>query len=799
MDKAEFENLNLFTEFASRSGFNLFLGAGFSVYAKNDKDEQLPLGNSIGESIANLFELDYDKYQKSLGNLCRKIKLSKKDILNTFLRDTYKVKEYDPCYDVLPSLPIKNIITLNIDDLIEKVYSSPDSIKDIADTKICGNVEKENTVPLFKLHGSVTYPIEQELSFTSEEIQSLFTTDNSLFNAISYKLSCCPTIFWGSSFSDGNTAQLIQNGIKKYCVSNVPQWIVLYPNDENYEFLYETFHDLGFYIIKTDTKELLEFLCSLPLMVKKIDEKNKYSNYRMMFPNNFVCNELKKKTVSRPISDFFKGDEPQISDVLSESITKTSYYNIVLNKIIRNKETTLVTGIPGCGKSTLLLQLAFSDDVSGRKFWFNNMIESEATRLCELIKDDDNVTVFFDNLYNNLEAFKILKNHNVRIITAERTINYEYVKSTLSINKENIIDVSDLNEIDIQKICNSMKKSSDKAISLLKSKNNVSLLEIAFLSYHAVTVKTKIREFIDSVTKYNDKNLKISLIELYSLVNYVSYCGVPISMDMLMFYFSDKGIEYKDIFYAINKLNNIIVDDQSANRNINQDYMIFRSKVFAELSMKNISSHIIKKVLFTFHKNISSSIIYRYDIFKRKAYDADLTTMMSYNDGTRFYKDIIQKNSSPYVKQQFALFLYRKNDIVNAWKVIDNAYTQCNGKIFTIANTHAVILFNKNIDSKCPIEKETELKQLLKRSFDTLEDCVTKDVKANYHVLIYGRNVVRYLERFGVDEFSKNYIKKAIKNIDKILESDEFIYKKLKDELYNIRYELIQKRTEYNN
>lgn len=154
--------------------------------------------------------------------------------------------------------------------------------------------------------------------------------------------------------------------------------------------------------------------------------------------------------------------------------------------------------------------------------------------------------------------------------------------------------------------------------------------------------------------------------------------------------------------------------------------------------------------------------------------------MMSYNDGTKFYKDIIQKNSSPYVKQQFALFLYRKNDIVNAWKVIDNAYTQCNGKIFTIANTHAVILFNKNIDSKCPIEKETELKQLLKRSFDTLEDCVTKDVKANYHVLIYGRNVVRYSERFGVDEFSKNYIKKAIKNIDEILESDEFIYKNLR-------------------
>lgn len=797
MSKVEFENLDLFIEFVSRSGFNLFLGAGFSVYAKNDNDENLPLGNSIGKTIAKLFDLNYEKYQKSLGNLCRKIKLSKKDTLNTFLRNTYKVKEYDTCYDILPSLPIKNIITLNIDDLIEKIYSNPNSIKDISDNKIWGNVEKENTVPLFKLHGSVTYPIEQELSFTTEEIQNLFATDNALFNTVTYKLSCCPTIFWGSSFSDGNTAQLIQNGIKKYCVSNVPQWIVLYPSDSNYEFLYETFHDLGFYIIKADTKELLELLYSLPFRTEKVDKNNKYSNYRTMFPNNFVCNELKKKTISRPISDFFKGDEPQISDVLSENITKTSHYNTVLNKMVKDKSTTLITGIPGCGKSTLLLQLAFSDDVVGRKFWFNNMIESEATRLCALTKDDDNVTVFFDNLYNNLDAFKILKNHNIRIVTAERTINYEYVKSTLSINRENIIDVSDLNEIDIQNICTSMKKSSDKAISLLKSKNNVSLLEIAFLSYHSVTVKTKIKEYIDSVTKYTDKDLKISLIELYALVNYVSYCGVPISMDMLMFYFSGKGIDHQDIYYAIKKLNSIIVEDSSVNSFVDQDYVIIRSKVFAELSINIIPSQIIKKVLCTFHRNISPSIIYRYDIFKRKAYDADITTIMSYNDGTKFYNEIIQKNSSPYIKQQFALFLYRKNNIDIAWKVIDDAYTQCNGKIFTIANTHAVILFNKNIDSKYPVEKENELKKLLNRSFDTLEDCVTKDVKSNYHVLVYARNTVRYLERFGVDEFSKNYIEKAIKNINKILESNEFIYKKLKDELYNIRYELIQKRTEY--
>lgn len=789
MKASNFEKLELFKENVARSGFNLFLGAGFSIYAKNGDDEYLPLGNEIGEHIANLFELDYGKYRNSLGNICRKVKSTKKESLNNYLRNTYEVKTYDICYDILPSLPIKNIISLNIDNLIEKVYSSQSSIKDISDNKIWGNVEKKNTVPLYKLHGSVTYPIDMDMSFTSEEIQTLFTTDNTLFNTIAYKLSCCPTVFWGSSFSDGNTVQIIQNGIKNQNLNAVPKWIVLYPQDPNYDFLFETFHDLDFYIITADTKELLEFFDTLPFKTERIDKTNKFSNYREMFPNNFVCNELKKNSISRPISDFFQGDEPRICDALSNNITKTSHYYAVLDKVISDTNTTLITGIPGCGKSTLLLQLAFSDDISGRKFWFNNMIESEAIRLCKLIEEDNNVTIFFDNLYSNLDAYKILKNSKARIITAERTINYEYVKSTLNINKERIIDVSDLNEKDIQNICTSMKKSSDKALEMLKYKNNVSLLEIAFISYHSVSVKEKIKEYIKTVSNYRDEKLKISLIELYTLVNYVSYCGIPISMDMLLFYFSDKQIDHNDIYYAIEKLNSIIIEDSSVQNIDNQDYMIFRSKVFAELSMNSIKSDNIKTVLYTFHHNVSTSIIYRYDIFKRKAYDADIVRKMSYEDGNEFYKFIINKNHSPYIKQQFALFLDRKGMIDDAWKVIDDAYTECQGKIFTIANTHAVIMFKRNIDSS--LDDTNDLKDLLNRSFDTLEYCVTKDVRVTYHVLVYSRHVIQYLEKFGLDQYSKIYIEKAIQNINSIFDSGEFIYRNIRNELSNIKAELL--------
>ena len=62
------------------------------------------------------------------------------------------------------------------------------------------------------------------------------------------------------------------------------------------------------------------------------------------------------------------------------------------------------------------------------------------------------------------------------MVVAERAINYEYVKTSLNIPSKNIIDVSDLNEKDIQRICHSMNKPSDAAIKMLKEKSNISLL-----------------------------------------------------------------------------------------------------------------------------------------------------------------------------------------------------------------------------------------------------------------------------------------------------------------------------------
>ena len=49
---------------------------------------------------------------------------------------------------------------------MEKIYDSQESSVNISDTAIYGSLEKEKVVSLYKLHGSVTYPVGSRMSFT---------------------------------------------------------------------------------------------------------------------------------------------------------------------------------------------------------------------------------------------------------------------------------------------------------------------------------------------------------------------------------------------------------------------------------------------------------------------------------------------------------------------------------------------------------------------------------------------------------------------------------------------------------
>ena len=777
---------------------NLYLGAGFSVYADNEAGEKLPLGNEINKHLIDVFGLKTNR-EYTLSKSCQKIKKDNKDALERLLKETYRVKSFDKMYTGLCRLPIKNIITLNIDNLVERIYEDESSTKIIADNNITGPLEKNNVVNLYKLHGSVTYPMGSDMSFTDKELTDLFVREPGLFNTVSLKLSSAPTLFWGTSFGDNDSLELICHS-EIYSKSATPKWIVVYPSD-NVEDTIEDLEDLGFNIVVADTKELMEYLCSLSFAASTKVKKYVYREYRENFPANFICNELEHSSVRRPVMDFFSGAEPVISDILSSNVKRTSYFNQILQTIF-SKRVTLITGIPGCGKSTLLMQLAFGKEIDGRKFWFNSIIKQEAEKLVRLVKDDKNVTVFLDNLYSNVDAFEVLKgNSNIKLVLAERALNYEYVKRFLSISSDAIVDVSNLAASDIQNICLSMNKSSSDAIALMEKNENISLLEIVFFASTNAQIKERISGYIKDLAEFKDEKLKIDLLELYTLVNYTSSCGIPATMDMLYFYFGDLIENYEDIIYALKKMNKIIVEttDEELKIDESQDYLIMRSKLFAEKSIFLIPPEIFAHVLEKFLDKVSPHAIYRYDIFKRKAYDADFTCRaFSKTRGIQFYEKLLLQNSNPYVRHQYSIFLQRKGDINLAWEQIDRAHTECQKKIFSIANTHAIIMFEKNMAVEAKNEKELDIqKNTIGRSFSTLEYCLSQDIRVSYHALTYARNAIRYYEKFGKDEFSESYIDSATVQLNSIIDSKEYIYRPVLREMKTLLSELREIKSVY--
>lgn len=796
--KMRFDNEALFVSLVSNYGMNLYLGAGFSVYADNEAGEKLPLGNEINKHLIDVFGLKTNR-EYTLSKSCQKIKKDNKDALERLLKETYRVKSFDKMYTGLCRLPIKNIITLNIDNLVERIYEDESSTKIIADNNITGPLEKNNVVNLYKLHGSVTYPMGSDMSFTDKELTDLFVREPGLFNTVSLKLSSAPTLFWGTSFGDNDSLELICHS-EIYSKSATPKWIVVYPLD-NVEDTIEDLEDLGFNIVVADTKELMEYLCSLSFAASTKVKKYVYREYRENFPANFICNELEHSSVRRPVMDFFSGAEPVISDILSSNVKRTSYFNQILQTIF-SKRVTLITGIPGCGKSTLLMQLAFGKEIDGRKFWFNSIIKQEAEKLVKLVKDDKNVTVFLDNLYSNVDAFEVLKgSSNIKLVLAERALNYEYVKRFLSISSDAIVDVSNLAASDIQNICLSMNKSSSDAIALMEKNENISLLEIVFFASTNAQIKERISGYIKDLAEFKDEKLKIDLLELYTLVNYTSSCGIPATMDMLYFYFGDLIENYEDIIYALKKMNKIIVEttDEELKIDESQDYLIMRSKLFAEKSIFLIPPEIFAHVLEKFLDKVSPHAIYRYDIFKRKAYDADFTRRaFSKTRGIQFYEKLLLQNSNPYVRHQYSIFLQRKGDINLAWEQIDRAHTECQKKIFSIANTHAIIMFEKNMAVEAKNEKELDIqKNTIGRSFSTLEYCLSQDIRVSYHALTYARNAIRYYEKFGKDEFSESYINSATVQLNSIIDSKEYIYRPVLREMKTLLSELREIKSVY--
>lgn len=111
----------------------LFLGAGFSLDAKNKDDINLPLGGKLSELIWELVYPDKEYESTSLPIMYELLLKSGKSFgeIQKFLNDTFLVKKYASFYDFLTNAFWYKIYSTNIDNLLDKIYSKSKQQVDI--------------------------------------------------------------------------------------------------------------------------------------------------------------------------------------------------------------------------------------------------------------------------------------------------------------------------------------------------------------------------------------------------------------------------------------------------------------------------------------------------------------------------------------------------------------------------------------------------------------------------------------------------------------------------------------------
>jgi hypothetical protein len=749
MDKIEIEAENTLLSAFSK-GINFFLGAGFSILAKDCEGQNLPMSDQLVEELKVKFNKNIDLDLSHLSTILERVN---KDEFYNYLRKRFRVSDFPSEYYSLNKIEIKSIFTTNIDNLIPLIIKKNES-KHLNDIGLQGPSLSMNSIKYSALHGCVEYD-DRPLVFSTIDLSTTYSSSPNVWFQLTQAVDEYPTVFWGYSLNDSGTLQSLfpQNRLNRPINA---KWIVLRKNSDGHEEYYKS---LGFNIIRTDTKSFLEYLNNFKRETVEIHSSKDFSDINKIFTKEIIPANSHGLQV-RPIKDFLEGAAPIWSDIFSKIITRTSHFEKIQDKI-HTKKNILVLGIPASGKTTLLMQLAaFFNFNDGIKLIFFNPFEKERAKFFIKKLNKRKALIFIDNSADSIEAIQELSNYNnIQLVCFESGHTYRIVSHFIDDSKFLFHHITKLTDLDIQEIYNSIPESIRKP-TLEKSKSrdyeDDSLFEFVNKNLNSPHIRERLSSVINEL-----ENQNVNLLEFLVTCCYVHSCRTPISFDMLFNYYSDFINSYKDIFDMKECLEGMISDYKGELiDDYDQDYYYPRSNIFSETILNLTPNYIMKRVLNKFLENVPNTTIYNYDIFKRRAYDRKiiLKGFINWEEGKQFYEKAFEKDfQNPYVLQQGALYLSAKQRFTEAFHWIDRALNMSDDKYFSIRNSHAIILFDANIYATVFSPK---VRIELDKSMEILRNCYKDDKRKVFHALRFADQSLAYYSKFP-DEKGYEYMLEA--------------------------------------
>lgn len=754
----DIDNRALFFE-KLETGINLFLGAGFSVLG-SPQGYKLPVASELCEEICKAFTIN-KAYSNDLEKLSSILKRNNKKQFQDYLRARYHVEAYHPLYDVIEHLNLASIITTNIDNLIFAIMEK--SLRYyVSSVPYYGAIKKDgHAIEYIPLHGDIL-DIESELYFGKFELCNVDNRNHGLFRMMERALLRKPTLFWGYGFHDGSVSGVIDRVLES---GEQEIWIQLLPEDENIQF----FRDLGCHVIIGDTESLLKEI-ALGLQKK---EGLRISAKEDDFWKKYAMPELSQME-SLPTRDFYEQGKTNWYYALTKKAYLTKNVETIVTLAQKHKNI-IVVGIPLSGKTMTLMQVACK--LGQPTFFIDNLNEAEARLICNnAIQDKHEYIILVDNCSEDMRAYKLLAEcENIRTIATSEIFLYEASKHLLEEVAFKKLDICEIDYEEAKSFVSHIPSSlrGEKVRYEQNKRGQYSILELIHANVKKAISKNKVLEALKKVKAQNTEAFETIL-----LITYLVYHKSILTTDILMNYFSTvepdliKG-KIKVAQSYLEKMNATLTQDANDETHYALSSSIF-SRYNHEVALSNFKAdygRVIKKFV---HK-VPSCYIYRNNVFRKMAYNAELFFDIFSDDGDSVYEKIYRDRSTIDVFQQWALYKVKTRRFFEALAVIDKAIERYPHD-FGLKHTRATILFEGNQDKSTP-----EAKGYLEEAMAILERCYQNDKQKVYHAQKYAKCALLFEERYDTTYIEQAFLwlRDLMTQKDMLSWQIEDLYKKL--------------------
>ncbi|WP_294130399.1 hypothetical protein [Sphingobium sp.] len=557
--------------------------------------------------------------------------------------------------------------------------------------------------------------------------------------------------------------------------TQVNRWILLRKDDEAARALYTS---LGFHIAVGDTEDLLKFISiDLP---DKVGTKS--TNSRRIFTGHVPS---VAEVAQRPIRNFFLGAEPEWSDAYSSQVVRRRINSAVKNSIYNGRHVAIV-GLPLSGKSTILRQVAAEIGADRPTLFFERITEPQTDKIvAEHTGQSSRALIFVDNLIDSREAIdRLVGSIGAQIVSAEQSIYFDSVTLRSMQGKLDVHSSSEIANQDLQIIIDSIpvdirRWHPDSLDSVFNDSGEFGLFESFRRHVYDENLTSRFR------SKLNEFEAKDQeAFDVYIMACYVASCRTIVSFDMIYTFLPKRDKTYIDVYDIVKRIGSFLVEVDLAD-DPDQDHFSVRSGALARIALRECKAQSFGRIYSRFHNSVPPRLTVDYEVFRRYAYDNDHArrAFPKLEDGRKFYEQLVRVSDNAYDYQHGAIYLSKMKSFTEAFSWIDKAISKSRGRVFSIRNTHARILFEANIDILKLNTSDSTALDGIEESMSVLEGCIKNDARRSYHLLRFSDQALQYSSIMD-DENRRIWLNHSYDNLQQMVEKAAISNSR---EIYNLR------------